>query len=434
MWSSTHATKYILHIDGDAFFASCEQAMHPELHGLPVVTGKERGIAAAMSYEAKARGVTRGMTMRQIREVCPEAIIVSSDYETYSLFSKRMFTIMRRWSSLVEEYGIDEGFVDITGLRRVHNMNYLDIADAIRKEIETELGITVSVGLAPTKVLAKIGSKANKPNGLTTISSRQIDDFLKTLPVEKIWGVGKNTANYMQQLGIKTAYAFVQKPFAYIKANFTKPHQEIWRELTGESIYPVIAQEKTSYASISKTRTFTPATSDKDFVYAQLLKNLENACIKARRHNLVSNRVVVLAKTQQFETVALEAKLTRASAFPNDLTPIAKTLFDQLFKTNTQYRSTGIILADLKDNAHIQQSLFEPAVTLNKMEKIYAGIDALAEKFGKHTVHIGGSQKAHAFEQHEGERGDAAWRKTIQLKGETSRIRLNIPLMSLSLK
>src|SRR5918992_558285 len=149
----------IVHIDGDAFFASCEQAKHPTLQGKPVVTWKERGIAASMSYEAKARGVTRGMTMRQIRQICPEAIILPSDYETYSLLSLRMFAIVRRYTPDVEEYSIDECFADLTGLRRPLRMSYEDMAIQIKKDLDTELGFTFSVGLAPNKAIAKIGSK-----------------------------------------------------------------------------------------------------------------------------------------------------------------------------------------------------------------------------------------------------------------------------------
>ena len=108
----------ILHLDADAFFASCEQAIHPELRGKPVITGKERGIVAAASYEAKARGVQRGVRLWDVKKLCPDAVILPSDYETYSLFSVRMFEILRRFSPDVEEYSIDEAFVDLTGLPR----------------------------------------------------------------------------------------------------------------------------------------------------------------------------------------------------------------------------------------------------------------------------------------------------------------------------
>ena len=168
------SSRAIAHIDGDAFFASVEQAMDPRLRGRPVVTGKERGIASSMSYEAKARGVTRGMPLFDIRRLCPECVIVPSDYETYSLFSVRMFDIVRRYTADVEEYSIDECFADLTGLRRSLKMGYREMAERIKADLDTELGMTFSVGLAPTKVLAKMASKWKKPSGLTVISSRHI--------------------------------------------------------------------------------------------------------------------------------------------------------------------------------------------------------------------------------------------------------------------
>src|SRR6266704_1894990 len=109
----------ILHVDGDAFFASCEQSRDPKLRGKPVITGKERGIVSSMSYEAKARGVTRAMKLSEVRKLCPDAIILPSDYETYSLYSQRMYEIVRRYTPEIEEYSIDECFADLTGMRRV---------------------------------------------------------------------------------------------------------------------------------------------------------------------------------------------------------------------------------------------------------------------------------------------------------------------------
>src|SRR3989338_8905070 len=151
----SHFPRAIVHIDVDAFFASCEQAVHPEYRGKPVVTGKERGIVAATSYEAKAKGVSRGVPLWEVKKLCPDAIILPSDYETYSLFSKRMFAIMRRFTSQVEEYSIDEGFADITGLQRPFHCSYSAIALKMKSAIESELGITVSVGLSLSKVLCK---------------------------------------------------------------------------------------------------------------------------------------------------------------------------------------------------------------------------------------------------------------------------------------
>jgi DNA polymerase-4 len=168
----------ILHIDADAFFASCEQAVNPTLKGKPVITGKERGIASAVSYEAKALGIQRGMSIREIRALCPDIIHLPSDYETYSLFSQRMFAIVRRYTADVEEYSVDECFAELTGLRRPLKMSYLTMVERIKSDLERELGLTFSLGLAPTKVVAKIASKWHKPAGLTVIPGNTLHLFL----------------------------------------------------------------------------------------------------------------------------------------------------------------------------------------------------------------------------------------------------------------
>src|SRR5580698_137784 len=162
----------ILHVDGDSFFASSEIARDPTLKGKPVITGKERGIVSAMTYDVKRAGVTRGMILSEARRICPDAIILPSDYETYSIFSERMYAIVRRYSPTVEEYSIDECFADLTGLRQSLRMNYPQMAHAIKADLHRELGMTFSVGLSATKVLAKLGSKWKKPDGLTCIPLR----------------------------------------------------------------------------------------------------------------------------------------------------------------------------------------------------------------------------------------------------------------------
>lgn len=320
----------LIHIDCDAFFASCEQATHPEYRGMPVVTGKERGIVAAASYEAKACGVKRGVPLWEVKKLCPNAIILPSDYETYSLFSKRLFAIIRRFTPSVEEYSIDEAFADITGFRRAYHSSYENIALKIKTEIESNLGITVSVGLSVSKVLCKIGSKWKKPAGLTIIPANGIEGYLADYPVENIWGIGPRTAAYCNANRIHTALDFAQKSEEYIKSHFTKPHYEIWQELNGRSVYKIVTEEHTGYATISKTKTFTPPSSDPAYIFSELVKNLENACIKARRHNLVAKSFIAFIKDNDFHTNGAEAALSRPSAFPNDMIAALRQIFQKL--------------------------------------------------------------------------------------------------------
>lgn len=419
----------ILHLDADAFFASCEQAIHPELRGKPVITGKERGIVAAASYEAKARGIKRAIGLVDAKKICPDVIALPSDYETYSLFSVRMFEIMRRFSPDVEEYSIDEAFVDLTGLRRKYHCSYEMIAAKIQETVEKELGITVSVGVSLSKVLAKVGSKFNKPHGLTIIPGRDIHRYLGKLPVNDIWGIGANTSAFLNKLGIRTALEFARKDKEFIKKHLSKPYQEIWGELNGISVYPVTSEPKSSYQSISKTKTFTPPSTDERFVFAQLSKNLENACIKARRYGLAARKLVVFLRKKDFRNIGVELKLSRPTAYPAELFDPLRKGFDQIFQSGIPYRLTGVVLAGLEPENRVQQTLFDDPAKIEKMEKIYHTVDELSAKYGKHTVQHASSLPTKTQMQHEGARGDIAARKAALFQGENKRQRLGLPML-----
>jgi len=419
-------------MDADAFFASCEQAVHPELRGKPVITGKERGIVAAASYEAKARGVKRGMSYMDVKRVCPDAIVVPSDYETYSLFSVRMFEILRRFSPDIEEYSIDEAFVDLTGLRRSYHCSYEMLAATIQKTVEKELGITVSVGVSLSKVLAKIGSTHNKPHGLTVIPGRDIHHYLEKLPVGKVWGIGANTSAFLNKLGIRTALEFAKKDEGFIKKHLSRPYQQIWCELNGMSVYPVVQEPKSSYQSISKTKTFTPPSTDESFVFAQLSKNLENACIKARRHNLAAARLILFLRKKDFRDIGIELKLNRSTAYPAELFGPLKEGFKQIYQQGIPYRLTGVVLSGLMPENRVQFSLFDDTTRIEKMAKIYTSIDELSTRFGKHTVQHASSLPVKFNVQHAGDRRDIPLRKSDLFRGENKRQRLGLPMLDLT--
>lgn len=421
----------IVHIDGDAFFTSCEEAIHPELKGRALITGGERGIVACASYPAKKLGVKRGVPLHEAKRICPSLIVLPSDYETYSLFSKRMFSIMRCFTPDVEEYSIDEAFADITGLRRSLHASYEEIALKMKNTIEKSLGITVSVGLSITKVLAKIASKHQKPSGMTIIKGREIADYLRNLPVEKIWGIGNATTNYLAKMGIYYALEFAQLPENTVRTKFTKPGVEIWQELRGESVYPVTPEEKSTYASISKTKTFAPPTSNAEYLFAHLMRNMESACIKARRYYLAPGKIVVFLKKNDFETAGSEAKLSRPCNCPLEFSDIIRKLFYNCYSAKYIYRATGVVLLDLEPDINIQFTLFDDPIQAGKIKNLYNVADELGQKFGKHTLHLGSS---HLIEKMgKGRRGKSTIREQTQLKGETSRRHLGLPLIHVKL-
>ena len=417
----------ILHIDGDAFFTSCEEAIHPELRGKPLIAGGERGIVACASYTAKRMGIKRGVALHEAKKICPGLIILPSDYETYSLFSRRMFNVIRRFTPDVEEYSIDEAFADITGMRRALRASYETIALNIKNEISKELGLSVSVGLSLTKVLAKIASKNRKPDGLTVIPGRMIAAYLEHLPVRKIWGIGHATANYLSKMGISSALEFARLSEDIIRQRLTKPAVEIWQELRGESVYPVRPEEKSTYASISKTKTFSPSSSDPDYLFAHLMRNLESACIKARRYHLAAKRLMAFLKKSNFDYVGREMQLNRPSIYPMELSFELRRLFTDMYRPDELYRSTGIVLMELSPDAHIQMSLFEDALKAEKVRDIYSVMDEIGSKFGKHSLHLGASHLIDVLGK--GRRGEPTLREQTRLIGETKRKHLNIPVL-----
>ncbi|MGA2515411.1 MAG: DNA polymerase IV [Thermodesulfobacteriota bacterium] len=193
----------ILHIDMDAFFSSVEQKRHPELVGKPVVVGGEgdpakRGVVSTASYEARKFGIHSAMPLRTAYSLCPEAIFVPVDYEEYSRVSGEVKAILKQFSPIIEDVGIDEAFLDISSIDRPSE----EIAKEIKKRIKDETDLTCSIGIAPNKLLAKIASDMQKPDGLTIIMEDDIQRRIWPLSVRKLWGVGPKTEAYLKKMGI----------------------------------------------------------------------------------------------------------------------------------------------------------------------------------------------------------------------------------------
>jgi DNA polymerase IV len=419
----------IVHVDCDAFFTSCESARDPRLKGKPIVTGQERGIVSCPSYEAKAAGVKRAMRLGEARRACPGLIVMPSDYELYSIYSQRIFAIIRRFTPDVEEYSIDEAFCDITGMRRLYRSSYGDIARRIKDQIQQELNLTVSVGVSLSKTLAKICSKQNKPDGFLAMPGNQLHIFLKEVPLERVCGFGPNTVALLQKYNIKNVFDYVARPLDFAQRLLGKIGVELWQELRGVVVYPVSTETKHKYLTISKTKTFSPPSCDRDFVKAQLMRNLESAFIKLRRHSLACRNLTVYLRRSDFSASGLEGRINRHSSSTLDFTFVCGRLFDDVFERNTLYRSTGVILSDIVDEGADAADLFDDPVKVERVHKVSAVVDDINDMYGKHTVHLAASHIAGQKSKHP--RNCQASRKTDLLKGETFRQRLNIPLLKL---
>lgn len=414
----------ILHLDGDAFFTSVEQALHPALRGKPLVTGKERGIISCASYEAKALGVRRGLPLHEAKRICPKLIILPSDYESYSLYSKRMFDLMRTVTPIVEEYSIDEGFADITGLRRVFRCSYEDIARNLQTRIHESLGLTVSVGLSLTKSLAKLCSDFRKPSGFTAVPGRYIHILLQKTPLEDVWGFGPSTVSLLEKHGLRTAYDFAVRPEHWVKPLLKKPGHDIWNEFHGNVVWKVDPNPSAPQATIIKSKTFTPPSRDRAFVFARLIRNVESAFIKARRFKLRPRAIGVVLRRQDFNHDGLEARLNRPTSSTLDVLPLIRDLFDRIFTDGIDYRATMVVLGALESDTVEQFELFEDRLQIESRRRVTGAVDALNARYGKHTIHLGATLFMKT-------RGD---RRTVQaarwhdpLHGENTRRHLAIP-------
>jgi DNA polymerase-4/DNA polymerase V len=419
----------IAHVDGDAFFTSVEQAIHPALKGKPVVTGQERGIIACASYEAKARGVKRGVSLRDARKLCPDLVVLPSDYESYCIFSKRMFEIMRRYTPEVEEYSIDEGFADLTGMRQVFRKSYKEIAADMQATICAELGLTVSVGLSLTKSLAKIGSDFRKPHGMTAVEGKHIHILLQRVPLADVWGLGPNRVQLLQKYGLKTAWDYVSCDPEWIRKLLHKPGLEIWHELRGTAVLPVSTEVWRPVGSVSKSKTFSVPSSDRDFVYAKLIRNLESAFIKLRRHQMRARELAVSLRYKDYGQVGLCAKLSRSVTAVQDVVPHVRQLFEQLYVAGSEYRATGVVLGKLEDDRKRQFDLFEDTAAVEHSRALGDLIEQVNGRYGKHRIFLGTGLALVGKEAFD--RDQPCWRKVNLLPRETARKRIKIPMLDL---
>ncbi len=381
----------IVHVDGDGFFASCEVARDPSLRGKPVVVGAERGIATAMTYEAKALGITRGMPIAKVRRLFPEVIIFAGDYAWYTEVSRAMNRIIFRYTPEVEPYSIDESFADITGFQIPKKTTYEAMARAMKRDLQKELGMTFSVGLAPTKTLAKVASKHDKPDGCVFIPLPRAKEFLAVTPIEKVWGIGRRTSVKLKEEGVSTALRFIDRPEKWVASRLSKPYVELWKELRGEMVHPAHAGVRGKQQSFMHTRTFTPPTSDRKVLSRELTRHLESVLKSAREDGVAPRLLSFFVKTQTFKYRSTTIKPLHPTNLPSELLPFIETQLDPLLDSGGPYRATGVIIHDLIPESSVASDLFAPTAH-ERLAKVYERVDALNERYGASVVHLAASR------------------------------------------
>ena len=297
----------IIHCDCDSFYASVEMGDDPSLRGLPVAVGgspDSRGVVATCNYAARAFGVHSAMPMSQAKRACPGLVIVGTNMEKYRHESARILAIFKDFTSLIEPLSLDEAFLDVSNCTEAQG-SATHIAQEIRQRVREEIGITLSAGIAPNKFLAKIASDWNKPDGQFTITPDAIPDFMRTLPVTKIFGVGSVTANKMRNMGLLTCLDLQQLSLAELTGQFGKFGARLYQLCRGEDKREVSSERIRK--SVSTERTFSSDLPDLDACLKSLVPlyaDLERRVEKARCEHLIKSRTLKL-RFQGFHTTTV---------------------------------------------------------------------------------------------------------------------------------
>lgn len=384
--------KYILHTDGDAFFAACEVSRRPDLRGKPVVVGEERGIACALTYEAKRLGISRGMPIFQIRREFPSATILSSHFELYEEFRRKLVAILEEYLPIVEAYSIDECFAILPEIKEV------EIEPFVRKlknRVQTDLGITFSFGVATTKTLAKIASKRQKPNGcVILIEPKAIKEALESTLVGSVWGIGYKTSAQLLGKNIRTAHEFINTPLNVLEKYFNEPSLDTWHELQGEKILEV-SNAHTDQKSIQATRSLR-ATNSKEILFSELSRNVETACEELRRMNLLTRKVNMFykyadgTKHREWAEISLPVYTDDPKIILKELLEASKAVYQE----GLRYKATGVTFLGLRRAEAIQEDLFGAQISHNRAKKHLETLDSINHKFGAWTIMHASSMKS----------------------------------------
>ncbi len=347
----------ILHIDGDNFFVSCELQRFPHLKGKPVIVGEERGIASALSREAKELGVTRGMPVFMIREKYPTVHILPAHFELYEQYNQKMYSILSSFSDTVERYSIDECFAVL--YEEDLHPGYLE---TIKDSIENSLGITVSIGVATTKTLAKIASKKEKPSGLVSLIGTDTQNILQNTPIGSVWGVGRAISAKLTSYNVHTAHDFIGQGRQFVENNFGSNTLDTWYELQGIKRMPVESSDRDLrlQKSYQSTRSFGMSTKERSFLLSELCTHTEILTKKLRVHGLTTNRLSFFIKknTDHNRYLSTEIDLGFYTTNPSDIYGLIESAFDDLYTDEYSYKATGITIHNLKPIEYRQEDLF----------------------------------------------------------------------------
>jgi DNA polymerase-4 len=346
----------MLHVDMDAFFASVEIKKRPELRGLPVVVGGgQRGVVAAASYEARRYGVRSAMSMSQALRRCPNAVVLPPDRGAYAAASAQVMAILRDVTPLVEPLSLDEAFLDVSGATRLHGRPGV-IAEAIRARIAERLELTCSVGVAPTKFVAKLASARCKPDGMLVVPAARVLDFLHPLPVTALWGVGARTAEELHRLGVRTVGDLAAMPLDTLRRAVGGSSAEHLSALAhGIDPRPVDPDEVEK--SISADRTLDEDLTTETDVLHELLRLAEEVGRRVRARGFAARTVGIKIRYADFRTVTRVRTLPSWTASTGEIYETAVDLYRGLGLDRPRIRLVGVKCEGLREIDSVAEQL-----------------------------------------------------------------------------
>ena len=368
--------RHIAHLDLDAFFVSVECLKNSSLKGKPLIVGgsSDRGVVAACSYEARSFGIHSAMPMKLAKRLCPHAIILQGDMESYSNYSRLVTDIIRDTVPLFEKSSVDEFYVDLTGMDKYFGCN--QFTTELRQKLIKESGLPVSYALASNKLISKVATNEVKPNGQIEIPFGSEKTYLAPLSVAKIPGVGKETAFLLLRMGVETVKVLSEIPIEMMQNLLGRNGIELWRRANGIDDTPVIPYHEQK--SISTENTFQQDTIDVEFLRSQLVRMTEKIAFQLREQNKLTGCVTVKLRYSNFDTVTKQLTIPYSSA-DHILLKAAKDLFDKLYERRMLVRLLGIRFTHLVPGNY-QINLFEDT---QEMIRLYQSIDHIKHRFGE---------------------------------------------------
>jgi len=370
--------RIIAHFDLDAFFVSVECLNDPSLKGKPLlVGGRERGVVAACSYEARKFGIHSAMPMKTALKLCPHAIVTNNSRGEYSKYSRIVTNIIADKAPLFEKASIDEFYLDLTGMDKYFQPYQWTID--LRQEIIDKTQLPISFALAANKMVAKIGTDAAKPNGYIHIPFGREKEFLAPLTVNKIPGVGEHTYQNLKALGIYTIRDLAGQSPDILEKRLGKYGIDLWNKAHG-----IHHGEVTPYyesKSISTENTFEENILDMDRLMTELVHMTERVAYELRQDNKTAGCIAVKIRYPDFETTSKQTTIPY-TFYDDELIPKAKELFHKLYRKGQPVRLMGVRLSELTDEA-VQTNLFTDN---EKKNGLYKAIDDVKNRFGKYAV------------------------------------------------